>query len=95
MATNSADGNSRAAEGVSCILVCHRVIRIADTGRSHSTQPERIIWRGLMGIGARNHPVADALRFIDLFVSTPFSNEPRHVRRIGLLTEYETTGSFG
>jgi ribose 5-phosphate isomerase B len=49
----------------------------------------------VMGIGARNHPIADILRFVDVFVGTAFSGEARHVRRIALLTEYEQTGSFG
>ena len=49
----------------------------------------------VMGIGARNHPIADILRFVDIFVDTAFSGEARHVRRIALLTEYEQTGSFG
>src|ERR1700722_18960124 len=31
----------------------------------------------VMGIGARNHPLADIIRFVDVFVSTPFSQEPR------------------
>jgi ribose 5-phosphate isomerase B len=48
----------------------------------------------VISIGARNHPEADALRFVDLFVSTPFSEDPRHVRRIAMLTEYELTGSI-
>ena len=48
----------------------------------------------VISIGARNHPEADALRFVDLFVSTPFSEDPRHVRRIAMLTEYESTGSI-
>jgi ribose 5-phosphate isomerase B len=46
----------------------------------------------VVSIGARNHPVEDAQRFVDIFLGTPFSNGPRHVRRIGLLTEYEQTG---
>ncbi len=49
----------------------------------------------VMGIGARNHPAADILRFADIFVSTAFSDEPRHARRIALLAQYEATGSFG
>lgn len=49
----------------------------------------------VMGIGARNHPIADILRFVNIFVDTAFSGEARHVRRIALLTEYEQTGSFG
>ena len=48
----------------------------------------------VMGIGARSHPIADIVRFTDIFVSTPFSQEPRHVRRIALVSEYETTGAF-
>lgn len=48
----------------------------------------------LISIGARNHPLPDVIRFIDLFLSTPFSGAERHVRRIALLSEYEQTGSF-
>jgi ribose 5-phosphate isomerase B len=43
----------------------------------------------VISVGARNHPVADILRFAEIFLATPFSGEPRHVRRIGLLDEYE------
>ncbi len=46
----------------------------------------------VISIGARNHPLEDALRFVDIFVSTPFSEAPRHARRIAEVTEYETTG---
>jgi ribose 5-phosphate isomerase B len=48
----------------------------------------------IISIGARNHPEADVLRFIDLFLATPFSQGARHVRRIGMLAEYETTGGI-
>jgi len=48
----------------------------------------------VISIGARNHPEADALRFVDLFLATPFSEGERHVRRIGMLTEYEATGAI-
>ena len=48
----------------------------------------------VMGIGARNHSDAEAMRFVDVFITTPFSNGDRHVRRIGELTEYETTGAI-
>src|SRR5262245_21131411 len=46
----------------------------------------------VISIGARNHPVEDAERFVDIFLETPFSQDPRHVRRIGLVTEYERKG---
>lgn len=48
----------------------------------------------VMSIGARNHPEVDVLRFVDIFLATPFSGEERHVRRIAMLTEYEITGDI-
>ena len=48
----------------------------------------------VISIGARNHPEADAVRFVEIFLDTPFSHDPRHVRRIGMLAEYEATGSI-
>ena len=29
-----------------------------------------------------------------MFLATPFSQDPRHARRIAMLTEYETTGAI-
>jgi ribose 5-phosphate isomerase B len=46
----------------------------------------------IISIGARNHPIEDALRFVDVFLSTAFSAEPRHQRRIDILDAYEATG---
>jgi ribose 5-phosphate isomerase B len=46
----------------------------------------------VMSLGARNHPVADAQRFVEIFLATPFSQDPRHIRRIGQLSEYERSG---
>jgi ribose 5-phosphate isomerase B len=48
----------------------------------------------IISVGARNHPEADALRFVEIFLNTPFSQDPRHVRRIAMLSEYETTGAI-
>lgn len=48
----------------------------------------------VISIGARQHPVEDAIRFIDLFVRTPFPGDERHVRRIAQLGEYERTGGI-
>jgi ribose 5-phosphate isomerase B len=48
----------------------------------------------VISLGARNHPEADALRFVEIFLTTPFSEGERHVRRIGMLSEYETTGAI-
>jgi ribose 5-phosphate isomerase B len=43
-------------------------------------------------VGARMHPLEDAVGFIETFVSTPFSGDIRHVRRLAMLAAYETTG---
>jgi ribose 5-phosphate isomerase B len=48
----------------------------------------------VISIGARNHPEADALRFVEIFLATPFSEGERHRRRIAQLAEYETTGAI-
>jgi ribose 5-phosphate isomerase B len=47
----------------------------------------------VMGVGARNHSVEAALRLVEIFVSTPFSGESRHVRRIAQVGDYERTGA--
>lgn len=43
-------------------------------------------------VGARMHPIEDAVGFVETFVSTPFSADVRHVRRLAMLTAYETKG---
>ncbi|XPP25741.1 MAG: ribose-5-phosphate isomerase [Leucobacter sp.] len=48
----------------------------------------------VISIGARQHPLEDAIRFIELFIATPFSGDERHVRRIAQLGEYERTGAI-
>jgi ribose 5-phosphate isomerase B len=48
----------------------------------------------VISIGARMHSLEDATRFVELFVATKFSQDPRHERRIGMLTEFEATGEL-
>jgi len=48
----------------------------------------------VISIGARQHTVEEATRFIDLFIAEPFSFEERHVRRIAQLAEFEATGDI-
>ena len=35
------------------------------------------------------HTPEEATRFVELFLTTPFSGDPRHERRIQLLADYE------
>jgi len=43
-------------------------------------------------VGARQHDNAEVLELITTFVNAPFSNDERHVRRIGKIAAYEQTG---
>lgn len=43
----------------------------------------------IISIGARQHTEEEALRLIDLFLTTEFSDEPRHIRRIQQIADYE------
>lgn len=47
----------------------------------------------VISIGARQHELEDAIRFIDLFIAEPFPGDDRHVRRISQLAEYERTAT--
>ncbi|MCW2538908.1 MAG: rpiB [Frankiales bacterium] len=57
----------------------------AQLGRQHNDA-------NVLGLGARMVSQAEALAVVDMFVDTPFSQDPRHIRRIGMLTRYEETG---
>ncbi len=46
----------------------------------------------LIGIGGRMHSTEEALAIVDAFLSTPWSGEERHQRRIDILAEYEKSG---
>lgn len=43
----------------------------------------------VVSIGARMHSQADAVRFVEIFLATPFSLGDRHIRRIGQVADYE------
>ncbi len=43
----------------------------------------------VIALGARMHSESEALELVRLFLTTPFSNDPRHSRRIALMTDYE------
>jgi len=46
----------------------------------------------VVAIGARQHPLDEATALVERFLSTPFSGNERHARRIAQLDEYERTG---
>jgi ribose 5-phosphate isomerase B len=48
----------------------------------------------VVGIGARMHTIDQATLLVEVFLSTPFSQDPRHQRRITEVAEYEETGAI-
>lgn len=59
----------------------------ATLGRQHNNA-------NVISIGGRMHSQEDATRFVQLFLATPYSGEPRHTRRIDMLSEYEQSGEL-
>jgi ribose 5-phosphate isomerase B len=48
----------------------------------------------VLSLGAREYPVDRAVGFARVFVQTPFSGEPRHVRRLDMISGYEQSGEL-
>jgi ribose 5-phosphate isomerase B len=48
----------------------------------------------VISIGARMHDDATAQRFVELFLTTSYSKEERHTRRIKMISRYEESGEF-
>ncbi|MDP9101760.1 MAG: ribose-5-phosphate isomerase [Actinomycetota bacterium] len=84
----SGNGEAMAANkvaGVRCALVWS--LETADLARQHNNA-------NVVSVGARMHDEATALELIERFLATPFSRDPRHQRRIDMLTAYEATGAL-
>jgi len=48
----------------------------------------------VVAVGARQHDQAEVLELITAFVAEPFSQDERHIRRIGKIGIYEQTGEI-
>jgi len=84
----SGNGEQMAAnkvEGVRAALVWS--METAALAREHNNA-------NVCAIGARQHTTAEVMALIDVFLTTPFPGDERHVRRIGQMLEYETTGDI-
>ncbi len=68
--------------GIRCALAWS--VETATLGRQHNNAQ-------VVGIGARMHSLDEAAGIAAAFVATPFSDEPRHQRRIDILDAYEAT----
>ena len=79
----SGNGEQMAAnkvKGVRAALVWS--VEIAKLAREHNDA-------NVISLGGRMHDEKLCLELVDTFLSTPFSNDERHVRRIGLISKYE------
>ncbi len=48
----------------------------------------------VLSLGARMYTADEAIGFARVFVSTPFSGEARHARRLAMIADYEKTGDL-
>jgi ribose 5-phosphate isomerase B len=81
----SGNGEAIAANkvpGVRCALVW--TDETARLGRLHNDA-------NVVSLGARQYPLEDAVRFAEIFLTTEFTEEERHKRRLGMLKEYEAS----
>ena len=82
----SGNGEQMAAnkvDGVRAALVWSE--KIARLAREHNNA-------NVISVGARMHEPDDVLKFVEVFIQTPFSDDDRHIRRIDQLAAYERTG---
>jgi ribose 5-phosphate isomerase B len=48
----------------------------------------------VVSVGARMHTADEATRLVEVFLTTPFSGDERHARRIGMISRYESDGEL-
>jgi ribose 5-phosphate isomerase B len=48
----------------------------------------------VVSIGARMHTLDEATGLVERFLTTPFSGDPRHVRRIAMMSHYEESAEL-
>jgi len=84
----SGNGEQMAAnkvKGVRAALVWS--VEIAKLAREHNDA-------NVISLGGRMNDEKFCLELVDTFLSTPFSSDERHVRRIGLISKYEEKGQL-
>ncbi|QBX54323.1 ribose-5-phosphate isomerase [Nocardioides seonyuensis] len=81
----SGNGEQMAANkvhGIRCALVWSE--ETAVLAREHNDA-------NVVSVGGRMHSLEEMTRFVEVFLSTEFPGDERHVRRIGQLTTYDET----
>jgi ribose 5-phosphate isomerase B len=68
-------------KGIRAALVWNEATAVA--AREHNDA-------NIIAIGGRMHKESEALALVDLFLKTPFTNDARHIRRINLISDFES-----
>ena len=84
----SGNGEQMAANKVTGIraALCHDD-ELARLAREHNDAQ-------VISVGARMTTVEQARSMVQVFLATPFSEDPRHVRRIDMVSAYESDGTL-
>ena len=84
----SGNGEQMAANKVTGIraALCHDD-ELARLAREHNDAQ-------VISVGARMTTVEQARSMVEVFLATPFSGDPRHVRRIDMVSAYESDGTL-
>lgn len=48
----------------------------------------------VLSVGGRMHPLEESTRFVDTFLTTPYGDDERHTRRLGMISRFERTGEL-
>ncbi len=72
-------------KGVRCALAWS--LQTATLARQHNDA-------NVVAVGARMHTAEEATQFVNTYLAEPFSQDPRHQRRIDMLADYEKTGDL-
>jgi ribose 5-phosphate isomerase B len=62
-------------------------IETAKLGKEHNNA-------NVISVGGRMHSIEDCKAIIDAFITTPFSKDARHIRRINKIAKFEETGEI-
>ncbi|MGH3319625.1 MAG: ribose-5-phosphate isomerase [Streptosporangiaceae bacterium] len=84
----SGNGEAIAAnkvQGIRAVLVWDE--RTARLGRAHNDG-------NIISLGARMYTLDQATRLVEIFLTTAFSEEQRHARRLAMIARYEESGEL-
>ena len=82
---NGEQMSANKVDGIRCALVWSE--DTARLAREHNDA-------NVISVGGRLHSLDEMTAFVEVFLDTPFSDEERHVRRIGQLAAYEASGEL-